>query len=152
MAKSRLDGRNGEIWYRHAVRAQTQEQIAEELGISHQRVSQILAEVRESLPAEIDRQGLVRHSLEFLKAAQDKAMEIVELTPAPVFVGKDGSIARDENGNVVRDYSGRLKALEVAIKANETIAKRFGLDAPQKIETSGAVRYEIVGVDLEALS
>ena len=150
MAKE-MTGRNGEVWYRHAVRAQSQERIAEDLGISQQRVSQILAAVKDNFP-EIDRQGLVRHSLEFLKAAQDKAMEIVELTPAPVFVGKDGTIARDEHGNVVRDYSGRLKALEVAIKANETIAKRFGLDAPQKIEASGAIRYEIVGVDLEALS
>lgn len=151
MANPRLEGRNGEVWHRYAIRSQTQAKIAEELGIGQQRVSQILDDVRKTIP-EPDRQELVKHSIELLQYAQDTALEIVAMTPAPVFVGKDGSIAYDENGNVVRDYSGRLRALETAIKANDTIAKRLGLDSPTKIETSGAVRYEIVGVDLEALS
>lgn len=151
MAKERLEGRNGEIWHRYAIRSQTIERIAEDLNLSNQRVSQILDEIRKSIP-EPDRQELVKHSIELLQYAQDTALEIVAMTPAPVFVGKDGSIAYDEKGEVVRDYSGRLRALETAIKANDTIAKRLGLDSPTKIETSGAVRYEIVGVDLEALS
>lgn len=45
----RLDGRNGRVW-RAYLHGATQERIAAEQGVSQQRVSQILAEVRESIP------------------------------------------------------------------------------------------------------
>lgn len=45
----RLDGRNGAIWRAYLL-GRTQEAIAEEHGISQQRVSQVLAEVRASIP------------------------------------------------------------------------------------------------------
>jgi hypothetical protein len=44
----RLDGRNGEIW-RGYLLGRTQEALADEHGIAQQRVSQILAEVRDAL-------------------------------------------------------------------------------------------------------
>lgn len=47
----RLDGRNGAIW-RAYVLGRTQEAIAEEHSISQQRVSQVLAEVRASIPGD----------------------------------------------------------------------------------------------------
>lgn len=151
MARRRHEGRNGEVWHRYAVRGQTQERIADDLGISQPRVSQILAEVRASIP-EPDRQQLIASSLELINFVKDQAMEIVDLAGAPVFVGKDGSIAYDEDGSVVRDYSGRLAALKMAMAADDVMAKRLGLDAATKTEVSGGVRYEIVGVDVTALS
>jgi hypothetical protein len=151
MAKERLEGRNGEIWHRYTVRQQTQAMIAEELNISQARVSEIITEVRASIPP-IDREQLVASSLELVAYVKQQAMEIVDLAGAPVFVGKDGAIAYDENGQVVRDHSGRLAALKMAMDADNVIAKRLGLDAAQKIEQSGSVRYEIVGVDTEDLS
>lgn len=45
----RLGGRNGEIWRQYAS-GRTQEWIAERHGIDQSRVSQILIEVRKSLP------------------------------------------------------------------------------------------------------
>lgn len=151
--KERLEGRNGEIWHRYTVRAQTQEMIAEELGISQERVSQIIREIRAAIPP-IDRDQLVASSLELVSYVKQQAMEIVDMAGAPVFVGKDGDIARDENGEVVRDHSGRLAALKMAMDADNVLAKRLGLDSPTKIEQSGSVRYEIVGggVEVEGLT
>lgn len=45
----RLDGRDGEVW-RAYLYGHTQEQIATDHGISQSRVSQILTEIRQSIP------------------------------------------------------------------------------------------------------
>lgn len=45
----RLHGRDGEIW-RDYLYGHTQEQIATDRGLSQQRVSQIIREIRESIP------------------------------------------------------------------------------------------------------
>lgn len=151
MVRARHEGRNGEVWHRYAVRMQSQERIAEDLGISQPRVSQIIAEVRASIP-EPDRQQMIASSLELIAHVKDQALELVEMAGAPIFVGKDGIIATDEHGNVVRDYSMRINALKTALAADDVMSKRLGLDAATKVEHSGGVKYEIVGVDLEALS
>lgn len=130
---------------------QTQERIAEDLKLSPQRVSQIIAEVRALVPP-ADKQQMIAASLELIAHVKDQALELADMAGAPVFVGKDGSIAYDENGNVVRDYSMRINALKTALQADDVMAKRLGLDAAQKTEVSGQVRYEIVGVDLSDLS
>ncbi len=49
------------------------------------------------------------------------------------------------------DHSGRLAAMEFVRKVNETVAKRMGLDSAQQIESTATVRYEIAGLDDEAL-
>lgn len=46
----RLEGRDGQVW-RAYILGRTQEAIAAEHGISQQRVSQILSEIRSSIPA-----------------------------------------------------------------------------------------------------
>ncbi len=53
---------------------------------------------------------------------------------------------------IVRDYAGRLRALDMALKADDTMAKRLGLDAASKVESTATVKYEIVGVDPEDLA
>jgi transcriptional regulator with XRE-family HTH domain len=151
LVRARHEGRNGEVWHRYAVRMQSQERIADDLGITPQRVSQIIAEVRASVPA-VDKQQMIASSLELIAHVKDQALELVEMAGAPIFVGKDGSIAYDEKGNVVRDYSMRINALKTALAADDVMAKRLGLDAATKTEVSGSVRYEIAGVDLSDLS
>lgn len=146
-----IERRNWEIYRQATVYRRTQLSLAEEYGIGQQRISQILAEVRASLP-ENDVEEMRAASLALYNDLGQRAMEIVDLTPAPVFVGKDGAIAYDENGSVVRDYSGRLKAMQVAMDLDRERRKLFGLDAATKVEQAGAVRFEIVGVDVEDLS
>jgi hypothetical protein len=146
-----LEGRNGEIWQDYTVRRMSQERIAAKHGIGQQRVSQIIREVREKIPApDLDEMRL--KSVELYHDMIRRALEIVDLAPAPVFVGKDGSIAYDDDGSVVRDYSGRIAAMRVAGDMEKEIRKLYGLDAAEKIEQSGAVRFEIVGVSEDDLS
>jgi hypothetical protein len=157
---ARLDGRNGEVWRRHTIYGWTQERCAEHFEISQSRVSEIIAEVRKQIAPLIQEQAAA-DSREFLLEVKARALEIADLAGAPVAVGKDGDILYEpcdcerylEHGRcsdprkVVRDYSGRLNALKTATMIDAQMAKRFGLDAPEKRELSGQVRYEIVGVD-----
>jgi len=150
--RARHEGRNGEVWHRYAVRMQSQERIAEDLGISQVRVSQIIAEVRASVPA-VDKQQMIAASLELIAYVKNSAIEMAEMAGAPVAVGKDGVPLYDpETGEVVRDFALRDRALKTALAADDVMAKRLGLDAATKTEVTGQVRYEIVGVDLSDLS
>lgn len=150
MARERLDGRNGLIWECYAVKGWTQERIAEQYGMSQMAVSTILDQVRKSIPAP-DRSDLISKSVELIHDLQARAYEIIEMIPAPVFVGKDGTIAYDENGKVVRDYTGQIRAMEFAVKCSDTLAKRLGLDAASKTESTMSVKYEVSGVDVADL-
>lgn len=147
----RLEGRNGEVWRKHIIYGWTQERCAEHFGISQQRVAEIIAQVRASIP-EDSKADLVRASMDLINEVKARALEIADMLPAPVVAGKDGEPVMDpETGQWVRDFSGRLRALETALKADDTLAKRLGLDAASKIESTATVRYEVVGVDTEDL-
>lgn len=144
--------RGAEIYRLTVVNRLTQRQISERLGISQPRVSQILAAYRASLPP-LDHEAMRRHSLALHEDIQRRALELAELAGAPVTAGKDGDLVVDPtSGEYVRDYSLRLAALETARKADVEIRKLHGLDAASKVEHSGIVRYEVAGVDLDALS
>lgn len=151
-----FDGRNGLVWRKYTVYRMTQAQIASDLGLTQQRVSQILQEVRESLP-EDDKALMRAESLELYRELTRRAMEIADLVPTPVAVGRDGTILREPDGDdgepgaVVRDYSGRLRAMETAAKFDAETRKLMGLDAATKTEVGGSVRYEVVGVDVTEL-
>ena len=155
-----LDGRDGEVWRCFAVKGWNQARIAREFGISQQRVSQIVEEVRKTIRPLLAEE-MTQQSMEFLRDVQSRAYEIAEMVGAPVAVGKDGSILYEpcdcdvyiEEGScshprkIVRDYSGRLNALRLAHDIDKSVRKLHGLDAPEKREMSGNVRYEIVGVE-----
>lgn len=160
-----IEGRNGEVWRRHTIYGWTQERIAQHFGISQERVSQILIGIRKKINP-IIQEEMAQNSLELLRDIQARALEIADMTGAPVAVGKDGDILREpgclpnceldhehsEEGAVVRDYSGRLRALETAAKMDAEIAKRFGLNAPEKREVAAVVKYEVANVDIENLT
>ena len=148
---ARYEGRNGQVWRLYTVYRQNQEQIADDLGISQQRVSEIIREVRANIPAP-DLDEMRQQSLGLYAELTERALEIADLAAAPVAVGKDGSIFYDENGEVVRDYTGKLRAIETAAKMDAETRKLMGLDAAGKLEIQGSVRYELVGIDPEDLS
>lgn len=143
--------RNAAIYRLRVVNRLTFSEIGERYGISYQRAWQIVQDYAAALPP-IDAEAMRRRSLELHEATQRMALALAESQGAPVFVGKDGSIAYDEAGNVVRDYSLRLSALETARKADVEIRKLHGLDAATKSEVSGTVRYEVLGVSLDELT
>lgn len=147
-----LEGRNGEVWQLYSIKRWTQERIAAHLGISQQRVSQIVAKVREALPP-TDLAEMRTKSAELYADLTRRAYEIADLIAAPVFVGKDGDVAIDpESGEVVRDYAGRMKALELAAKFDAETRKLFGLDSPTKLESTNTVKYVLEGVDTNDLT
>lgn len=146
-----LEGRNGSIWRAVTIYQRSYEDVAEEFGISYQRVGQIINDTRANIPT-VDMDAMRQESVELYRELQRRALEIVDLVPAPVFVGKDGEKAYDEDGELVRDYSGRLRAIETAARMGEHTRKLMGVDSAVKAEISGAIKYEIVGVDPEALS
>lgn len=114
----RLEGRNGEIW-RGYLFGKTQEALAEEFGISQSRVSQVIAEVRESLP-ETDAQELRRADLERLDA----------MLP----------------NNILMAVAGDKDAVSSVLKIMERRAKLLGLDAPTRQEIKGGLQYQILGL------
>lgn len=146
-----LDEREAEVYRLRVVNRLTQQQVADRLKISQQRVSQIEADARAKLPP-LDLDAMRRESLELHYETQRKALALADMIGVPVTAGKDGDLVVDPtSGEFVRDYSLRLAALDTARKADIEIRKLHGLDAATKIEQSGSVRYELVGVSIEDL-
>lgn len=135
----RLAGRNGQIW-RDYCGGRTQESLARQHGISQARVSQIISQVRASIP-EVKREEEVQRSLEMLRELRAGALEVYRLAAAPVTVGKDGDLLYDPEvtgpdgrPSLVRDHTGRLRALETAVKVEQRIGQILGYDAAQKLD------------------
>lgn len=151
-AQVRLEGRNGRIARAFFVAGKTQREIAEEFDLTQPRVSQIIDEARKEMPV-IDRAEMLRANLEVINYVQQVAQELVEKQGAPVTSGKDGEVVYDpESGDVVRNYDLRLAASNLLVRTADTLAKRLGLDAAQKIESMATVRYEIADVSTDDLT
>lgn len=146
-----LTDRERLIWHAYAVRRRTQEEIGAEFGISQQRVSVILKDIKAKMPAP-DLNAMRAEVLAMLEENYRRATELIEMDGAPVTAGKDGDVVYDpESGGVVRDYGGRIAAMKVLNETTAHARKLLGLDAAEKIELGGTVRYELVGVDPEDL-
>lgn len=120
----RLDGRDGKIWSAY-VGGMSQDAIAAEHGISQQRVSQVLAEVRASIPDDdrTDAALLARERTNALLAA---------VWPA----------AR----------AGDTKAVLAALRVLERQAKALGTDAVEPLRVSLEQRLDVeTGVVVDAL-
>lgn len=117
--QDRLDGRTGRVWQMY-IRMQTQQAIADELGISQSRVSKIIAEVRASIPQQT-REEIVQERVEQLRTIGTRVFEAAE--------------------------DGDPQAINAFLKIQEREAKLLGLDSAIKQEVDATVRYEIAGVD-----
>jgi hypothetical protein len=134
---SRLAGRNGAIWRAH-ISGATQEAIAAEHGIHQTRVSQIIREIRETLPPE-ERSHLVTRETEFLDHLRRIALDLVDRPPIPAYSnGKPILMPPDPDGTqaVAEDHSGRLAAWDRALRAHERLSKLLGLDAAAKVDAT----------------
>ena len=134
MAESeRLHDRN-ERWYREYIKGTTLRAIAEREGMHPSTVHAAIKQVRDSTP-EDSRDQVIKDAIEAYHLIQAEAFRIAEMLPAPVVVGKDGNILTDpDTGAIVRDYSGRLRAYETAMKTIEAQRKVLGLDAAVRVE------------------
>jgi predicted transcriptional regulator len=114
-----LIGRNGEVWRRFAIYGWNQERIAKEYGITQGRVSQIIKDVRESIPKQT-RDEIVTERVEQLKAVVDAVM------PDALTGDKD--------------------AASILLKLQERESKLLGLDSVTKIDQSIGITYVVKGV------
>jgi transcriptional regulator with XRE-family HTH domain len=130
----RLDGRNGEIW-RKFCRGIKQEALAEEYGISQQRVSQIINAVRETITPE-ERIDLLKKETDLLEELRAEVLELWDKGPSPAYAAN----GRQLEG--VEDHSGRLAALARAESLTARLHRLVGLDAPQKVDLNLAGEEE----------
>jgi transcriptional regulator with XRE-family HTH domain len=136
---NRLDGRNGEIW-KWYVRGLTQEALAEKYEISQARVSQIIAQVRESIPPE-DKDKVRQEHLELARTMRAELARLVDMDPIPAYSNGRPIMIADDDGNEkpAEDHSGRLAAMDRLTKWIERESKLLGVDAPTKVEASVAL-------------
>lgn len=113
----RLEGRNGEVW-RLYLEGHTQEAIAERFGLTQQRVSQIIEQVRESIP-EVARVAAALLDLERLDLLLTGVMP-----PA---------------------LDGDPKATAAVLRILERRAKALGTDPSQSLELVLDARMDVVG-------
>lgn len=120
--------------------------IAAHLGISvstaHTRVERALKETVQEAAAEVRTLELER-----LDALYVAAMDVLERQHVTVSHGKviyQGEQPLIDDGPV-------LAAIDRLLKISERRAKLLGLDSAEKVEVSGGVKYEIVGVDPASL-
>lgn len=113
----RLEGRNGAIW-RLYLEGHTQESLAERYEVSQQRISQIISEVRESIP-EVNRVAAALLDLERLDLLLTASMP-----PA---------------------LAGDTKATAAVLRILERRAKALGTDASQPLEVVLDARLDVVG-------
>lgn len=137
--------RDAEI-YEKRIRGASLQSLADEYGLEDSSISRITKEQGATL-SQRSREDLIAASLNQLEYLREKVIELAEMRGAPVAAGQLGEILHDVDGQVVRDYSLRVKAIAEAHKLNVTFAKRLGLDAPTQAEVKASVSYEIVGVD-----
>jgi hypothetical protein len=118
------------------AQSKTYQQIADELGISKQSayeaVHRALADTLEEPAA-----ALRTLELEKLDAIERRYLEIIERRHAVLYQGEDTGY--DDDGPTVQAQAGLLRV-------SESRRKLLGLDSPVKVDVSGGVKYEIVGV------
>lgn len=112
----RLNERDQKIWHDYTLGGKTLMVLAEEHGVSNQRISQIIQEIRGKLPPR-ERQTVIDLRLEQITAMTDA------LLPGLLTGDKD--------------------AIASWVKAADREAKYLGLDAAEKSEVDVGIRYEI---------
>lgn len=147
------------------MRSQTTAQLEAEacrlrsVGISYPIIAQRLGYADESGARKAVERGLAAivaepaeevrtQTLARMDARYARAVEILEREHVVVSHGK---VVRNEDGEPLRDSGPELAALAVMERVDVERRKLLGLDAETKVNLSGGVTYEIVGIDPEAL-
>jgi hypothetical protein len=86
---------------------------------------------------------------EQLDALYVMALEIIERNHVVV---SHGRIVHGDDGQPLQDDGPRLQAIQTALRIRDQYQNLHGLKQPAKVEHSGGVKYELVGVDPDALT
>ena len=145
MTQYRMPGRNQRILDAY-LQGKTQQQIGMEEDLSQQRVSYLLARIRESMePEQVARlrgeMSAICHDLLEMHVRRALTSDL-----PPAFNGK-GEPLRDENDEIVRDAGISFRATTQVLAILERMAKLTGADAPEKHAAEVSVNYTITGAD-----
>lgn len=163
MANPNQDARGGNGRYvrtpqtaerdRHAAELRAEgwklDDIATELGFSTR--SNALAAIRRALrdivrgPAE----QLLAMEAERLDTLYEEALNVLQRDHVMVSHGK---VIKGDDGKPMLDDGPKLAAIDRLVRVRESYRRLLGLDQPAKVQVSGGVRYEVVGVDPEDLT
>ncbi|KOG21795.1 hypothetical protein [Streptomyces viridochromogenes] len=141
-ARAALDARAAEL------RAQgwTYQRIADELGYATKTgaLDAVRRAVREVVQGPAER--LVALHIERLETLYERALAVAERQHVVVSHGK---IMYGEDGNPLIDSGPELAALREARTTLESFWKLAGIARPDKVEHSGGVTYQVVGIQPE---
>lgn len=112
--------RDQAVWDAYTVRNQTARQVAEQLGITTEKVYAILARVRSRIP-EAEKTFVIDRRIGQINAA------VSSLLPDILAGDKD--------------------AITSWVKLADREARYLGLDSAKRVQVSGGVRYEVVMED-----
>lgn len=146
-SRSRTADRDYDIWQRY-VTGETQTEIAAVYSLGQSTVSDIIARMRDDVPIE-ERRARQRRQLADLDHMRDEALRLVESGPIPAY--SNGKPILMPDGQTAEDHTSRVRAMDMVVKLMEREAKALGTDAETKIQMSGGVKYEIVGIPAEEL-
>lgn len=117
-------------------RGRTLQTIADEFGISRQRVHAIIKERLAEIPVE-SVQHYRAQALEVLDNLLEKANAVLEAQHLKFHEG----VALTHNGEVVTDNAPVLAACATILKIEERRAKLLGTDSPVKAEVAASVAF-----------
>ncbi|GAA2694464.1 hypothetical protein GCM10010400_70080 [Streptomyces aculeolatus] len=101
--------------------------------------------------ADIAREPVESLAKSLLAQLEELTLAALEILERDHLAYSHGEVVIGPDGTPVLDDGPKLAAIREARQLNESIRKLTGTDAEKKINVSGGVRYEIVGVDPEAL-
>lgn len=139
--------RDAKMWQLR-IQGCTQREIAEQTGVTQGTVSQ-------TLRAMLARREM--HGGDMLRAWEVDKLDKLERELWEIYnrrhvtVAPGGRVAQDRDGNDILDDGPKLQAIDRLLKVAERRAKLLGIDSPQQVVAASTVRYEIVGVDMNAL-
>jgi AraC-like DNA-binding protein len=158
MANPHQDARDGNG--RYTRRIETAERDAQAARLAQQRhtYQQIADELGYSSKGDAwravqrCRQAAIQQAGEELLASEAAHLdqlyvEALEVLARDHMVVSHGQIVRGPDGEPLLDDGPKLAAIDRLVKVRESYRKLFGVDTAQKVNLSGGVRYEIVGVD-----
>jgi hypothetical protein len=121
---------------------------AKHFGISKWAAMSAVRRAVREVVQEAGEQALRVHldRMEYLFA---KATEVIE---ADHVVVSHGRIVYGEDGEPLRDHAPVISAINSARQCLESVQTLTGMKKPTKIEHSGGVKYELVGVDPQDLA
>jgi hypothetical protein len=121
----------------------TYAQIAREMGCSPSTAFERVQRVYQATRVET-----AETARQFERERLDGLWQKAEAIASTVhYVVAHGKVVKDDDGNPVIDDGPVLAARREQRAIAESYRKLDGLDAPTKVEQSGAVTYEVVGID-----